>query len=219
MSKKNFNNGRRAKKSNTKKIAIKIYFVIIIIFVIITGMVIASNKEDSKNKNNITQNEYNENIENTNSTQELKEIKKQDEVVSVSDMPKKIGNYEVIGKIVIDSIDVEKYILNRTTINSLDLSVTKFTGPEINEVGNFCITGHNYKNIFKRLKELEIGDEFYLVGTDGRKVYYKIYDKFSINPENEECLNQETGGKREVTLITCDPGAVTRLIIKAEEKI
>lgn len=84
--------------------------------------------------------------------------------------------------------------------------------------GNFCITGHNYKGIFQKLKDLEIGDEFYLIGADGRKVTYAIYDKYSINPVNEDCLKQNTNGKREVTLITCDPGAVTRLILKAEEK-
>ena len=144
---------------------------------------------------------------------------KMDEIVSVEDMPNKMGNYTVIGQIVIEKIGVSKYILDKTTNNALDLSVTKFKGPEINKVGNFCITGHNYKGIFKRLNELEKGDEFYLIGKDGRKVTYVIYDKFSINPENEECLSQQTNGKREVTLITCDPGAVTRLILKADEKI
>ena len=146
-----------------------------------------------------------------------------DEIVSVDDMPKSIGKYAVVGKIVIEKIGVEKYILDRTTNNSLDLAVTKFpdseTGPQINTVGNYAITGHNYKNIFQKLKDLEIGDEFYLIGVDGRKVTYSIYDKFSINPTDESCLSQETNGKREVTLITCNPGAVTRLILKAEEKI
>jgi LPXTG-site transpeptidase (sortase) family protein len=88
--------------------------------------------------------------------------------------------------------------------------------------GNFCITGHNYKGIFRELRTLEIGDEFYLIGKDGRKVTYVIYEKYSMDPKNtqaeEKVLNPETNGKRVVTLITCDPGAVTRLILKAEEK-
>lgn len=148
----------------------------------------------------------------------LVEEVKQDEVVSTDDMPKSMGIYSVVGQIVIEKINVKQYILDRTTNNALNLAVTKFTGPEINSKGNFCITGHNYNGIFKELKSLQKGDEFYLIGADGRKVSYVVYDIFSIDPVNEDCLNQDTNGKREVTLITCNPGAVTRLIIKAEEK-
>lgn len=150
-----------------------------------------------------------------------------DEIVSVEDMPKKMGIYEVVGEIVIDKINIKKYILDRTTVNSLDLAVTKFEGteigPEINTVGNFMIMGHNYPKIFKRLNELNIGDEFYLIGKDGRKVTYVVYEKYSMDPQSEEdearLINQKTNGKRIVTLITCNKGAFTRLIIKAEEKI
>ena len=153
-------------------------------------------------------------LENTISEENIKE----DEFVSTDNMPEKMGIYSVVGQIIIEKINVNQYILDRTTNNALDLAVTKFVGPEINTKGNFCITGHNYKGIFRYLKNLQKGDEFYLIGVDGRKVSYVVYDIFSIDPSNEDCLNQNTNGKREVTLITCNPGAVTRLIIKAEEK-
>jgi len=151
---------------------------------------------------------------------------KLDEIVSVDDMPKKMGSYDVIGKLVISKIGLDKYILDRLTDESLDFSVAKMEATDwdtapINTVGNFCIGGHNYKKLFRRLKELNIGDEFYLVSADGRKVSYVIYDKFSVDPKDpncEDCLKQDTNGKREVTLVTCNPGALTRLIIKAEEK-
>lgn len=216
MNRINISRGRRAKKEGNKgKFALGIIFLIIILttFIILKFNIFKQDNKVMPQEDNTSEQE------NTIQVELIEDEPKTDEIVSVDDMPKKMGIYNVEGKIVIEKINVEKYILHRTTNNSLDLAVTKFTGPEINSVGNYCITGHNYKNIFKRLKELNVGDEFYLVGKDGRKVTYVIYDKFTINPEDESCLNQDTKGKREVTLITCNPGAITRLILKAEEKI
>jgi len=88
----------------------------------------------------------------------------------------------------------------------------------LNEVGNFCITGHNYKDIFARARELEKEDTFYIIDKATKtKVNYKIYDKYTVEPTDLNCLNQETKGKKEVTLITCNPGGLTRLILKAQE--
>jgi len=136
----------------------------------------------------------------------------------VTNMPDQIGNYDVLGVIVIDKIGTEKNILNKTTDEALNLSVTKYYGPNLNEVGNFCITGHNYKDIFARARELEKEDTFYIIDKATKtKVNYKIYDKYTVEPTDLNCLNQETKGKKEVTLITCNPGGLTRLILKAQE--
>lgn len=57
----------------------------------------------------------------------------QTETVDVSDMPNVMGEYNVIGKIVIDKIGMQSYILDRSTKESLNLAVTKFWGPNIND--------------------------------------------------------------------------------------
>ena len=107
-------------------------------------------------------------------------------------LPDKMGNYTVIGELVIDKIGVKKNILNKTETESLDLSVTKFYGPKINEIGNFCITGHNYKNMLKRLSELKTGDTFYLINKEKKtKVTYEIYKIYSCNPTDLECLEPD----------------------------
>lgn len=119
----------------------------------------------------------------------------------------------------IPKIDLETYILGTTTKESLDKSVTKLYGPGINKVGNFCITGHNYMkaNMFSKLKKLEVGDEIILTDMYEKSFSYSVYSIMKVDPANVECLNQETGGEREVTLITCTTGAIKRLIIKAAE--
>ena len=105
------------------------------------------------------------------------------------------------------------------TDSLLKISPCKFWGPQINEVGNYCIVGHNYRNerFFSKVKNLEIGDTFTISEISGRTVTYKIYDKYTVEPENRSCTSQLTGGKKEVTLITCTDNSEYRIIVKARE--
>lgn len=101
----------------------------------------------------------------------------------------------------------------------MEVCVTKFFGPNPNEVGNFCITGHNYitKNMFGYLYTLKNGDVLTLTDNENGTVRYKIYDKYKVRPSQTYGLSQRTNGKREVTLITCCNYSNERLIIKARE--
>ena len=130
-----------------------------------------------------------------------------------------IDGFEVIGKLEIPKLNLSTYILSETNDDTLSKSVTKLCGPNINEAGNFCILGHNYnkKTMFGNLKKIEINDKVILTNMYGQKVEYIVYDIYKVYPNEVECLNQETYGNREVTLITCTTGAIKRLIIKATE--
>ena len=68
--------------------------------------------------------------------------------------------YYTMAIVKIPSIDVEYPVLNTTTDELLKISPTKFWGPEPNEVGNFCIVGHNYRNtkFFSKVPNLGIGE-------------------------------------------------------------
>lgn len=131
--------------------------------------------------------------------------------------PKEYRGYQTVGKIKIPKLEIEKYILAETTEESLKAAVTKTYGPKANEIGNFCISGHNYVQTFGRLKELEIGDEIIITDTYNREVTYQVYKTYKVNPTDTSCLSQETNGEREITLITCTLGAIKRNIIKAIE--
>ena len=112
---------------------------------------------------------------------------------------------------------LKKYILNKTTTKSLKVSITKVCGPEINQIGNFCIAGHDYNNIFGKLKRLKVYDRFILTDTYGDSIVYEIYNIYTTSPKDVSCLNQHTNNEKEVTLITCTNIATKRLIIKAVE--
>ena len=132
-------------------------------------------------------------------------------------MPKDIEGFKVIGKIDIPKINIEQYILDKTTTESLELGVTKVCGPEINKTGNLCIAGHNYGDTFGWISSLDAGDEVNITDTYNRKVTYKVYKIERVLPEDTSCLSQNTNGEREITLITCNLGASKRVIVKAIE--
>ena len=149
--------------------------------------------------------------------EEIQDLRETIHLKEYVNMPEKIGNDKVIGKLEIPKIKIEKYILEKTNEKSLKKSVTKICGPNINQTGNFCIAGHNYQNTFGKLTKLESGDIIKLTDTYNRTVSYRVYDIQKVIPTNTNCLLQETNGEREVTLVTCTLGATKRVIVKAVE--
>ena len=210
-----YHRGRRAieKKINKKKVVGVIFVIIIIVFFVVNML---SKKKDDEQEVNTSVELSNTPQNTTNDIQEEVEEKKYEDV----DIPEKLGGYDVLGQLVIEKIGVRQNVLSKTENASLKLGVTKFYPPQvdINEPGNFCICGHNWNNILKRLDEMEIGEQFYIITRETKeRIDYEIYDKYSCEPTDLSCLDQNQDGKKEVTLITCNPGGLTRLICKARE--
>ena len=132
---------------------------------------------------------------------------------------KQINGYKVIGVINIPKINLEYPILEETNKESLNLSITKFWGNEINGIGNLTLAGHNNLNgtLFGKIKSLEEGDIIELTDIQNVKLKYKIFKKYVIDPNDISCILPEQEDAREVTLITCTNGNKNRLIIKATE--
>lgn len=209
-----YHRARRAKKKqlNKKKVTTCLLLGVILCSVI---YLLVSNKiwaiED-------------ENVPDTATSEEVKEeevaapIEEEKDELSDVEIPATMGKYEVLGQLVIEKIGVTKNILNISEDASLKLSVAKLYGPDVNVSGNFCISGHNWNNMLKRLSEMQVGDIFYMINRETKtKVNYQIYNMYTCVPEDLSCLDQNDDGKREVTLITCNPGGLTRLICKARE--
>ncbi len=129
--------------------------------------------------------------------------------------------YYVLATINIPSIDVTYPVLNETTDELLKISPTKFWGADPNEVGNFCIVGHNYRSskFFSKVPKLEEGDVIEITDLSGRMLTYEVYDKYVVDPTDVSCTTQRTNGMKEITLITCTDDSQKRVIIKAREQV
>ena len=129
--------------------------------------------------------------------------------------------YGVVGIIEIPKINIKYPILNQTSDDSMQYSITKFAGGEVNSIGNFVVAGHNYLDgsMFGKVKQLEIGDEIKLTDLYNNTITYEIFDIYSVDPNDTSILESVQENTREVTLITCTKGHVERLITKAREKV
>ena len=73
--------------------------------------------------------------------------------------------------------------------------------------------------MFHNLKNLSVGDNFFIIDSEVGRVEYEIFEIYKVLPENVSPLEAVTDNKREVTLITCTSDSKERIIVKAEEKI
>ena len=128
-------------------------------------------------------------------------------------------DYTIEATVRVPRLDIEYPVISETSESLLKISVNKYWGPAPNEIGNYCIVGHNYKSkkMFGRLSEVVSGDIVELEGVNGKVVKYSVYDIDVVDPDDTTCTSQLTNGRREVTLITCTNYGTQRLVVKARE--
>lgn len=129
------------------------------------------------------------------------------------------SNYFVIGIIEIPKLNINYPILSDLSDELLKISACRFYGPPPNEIGNLCIAAHNYDDnrFFSNLYKLEIGDKINIYDSKNSLIIYYVYDKYETDKNDITCTSQNTYGKKEITLITCNNFNGNRLIIKAKE--
>lgn len=166
---------------------------------------------------------YNEGKTENSAKEVLAEIKTtietSDEAEAVQTIDAELKGYKIVGIIKIPKIDLEYPILEKTTVESLNVSITKFWGNEINEIGNVTLAGHNNFSgvMFGRIKKLVIGDIIELTDTQNVTLQYEVFETKIIDPNDISCILPIEEGRREITLITCENGKANRFIVKAKE--
>lgn len=218
-------NWRLEKRKNKRKkliVIVRNIILLILVFVLIYmiyGMykeVKVRNFASNENIGVLSKKDKNieDNLTNTNMNRSFIEMP---EVLVVE----KYKGYDVDSRLEIPKIKLSTNVLKEYTTEGLDVCASKYYGPNANEIGNYCIAGHNYnkENMFNHLIDLSLGDSIYLTDNENGVVEYTVYDIYKVKPQNTEPLSQETQGERELTLITCVNYSKNRLVVKAIEKI
>ena len=173
-------------------------------------------------------NQFDEEITNRNIEEEEPVEEPQEEENEENNGPKGIlgdpinyGGYTVDGKIEMPTVNLQYPVLSQMTdANAIEVSVAIQYGVGLNNVGNTVIIGHNYRNglFFGSNKNIQIGDSIYITDwATGVRREYKVYSKYTAEESDTSFYQRDTGGKREVSLVTCQSDNSYRLVILARE--
>lgn len=123
----------------------------------------------------------------------------------------------IIGTIEIKKINLYYPIFSGFSENLLKKSPCRFYGPDIGEIGNLCIAGHNYDNdkFFSKISKLEKNDEITLVNSFNFSFSYYVQSIYEVDPNNLSPIYNYNKNIKNLTLITCNNFNNNRIIIRA----
>ena len=192
-----------------KKICNFMIIILVLALVIVLAMIIVKYGNNYKNEKEVSAT-----LETIEQQLEEKSPEDEEELLDVE-----YKGYKIEGIIEIPKIDIKYPIINQTNEETMKLSITKFWGPEANEIGNYTVAGHNNKDgtMFGKTKYLEIGDTIKITNLKNETIEYKVFEIYSIDPDDVSIVNSVDPNTREITLITCTNGHKNRLITKARQ--
>lgn len=194
-----------------KKICNFIIILLVIALIVVLAMLIVRYGGNYKNEKEVAVV-----LENIEQQLEQKLPESKEEILDVE-----YKGYKIEGIIEIPKINIKYPIIDHTNEETMKLSITKFWGPQANEIGNYTVAGHNNKDgtMFGETKYLQIGDIIKLTNLKNETVEYTVFKIYSIDPDDVTCVESVEPGTREITLITCTNGHKNRLVTKARQNI
>lgn len=193
-----------------KKLCDIVLVVLIIIAIIFVILIVYEYIRREKNQEKLV--DVVAQIENITTLQNKDNIETKKEII-------KLEGYKVDGIIEIPKIKIKYPIVSKTTDEAMKIAITKFWGGNINDIGNYTMAGHNYKDgtMFGKTKYLDIGDIIKMTDLNLNTIQYAVFKIYTINPDDVTCIESVESNSREITLITCTNGHKNRLVIKARE--
>ena len=124
----------------------------------------------------------------------------------------------IVAHLQIPKIDLDAWVVEGTGLTELDRGPGHYPGtPLPGERGNSGIAGHRtmHGHVFRRLDELEPGDEIVTV-TPARRAVYRVISVRVVNKSDWSVVDPVDGYR--LTLTTCHPvgSARQRLVVTAE---
>ena len=124
---------------------------------------------------------------------------------------KKYMGYALLGSIRVPSVDLELPLLDDWGEKMLKAAPCRYIGSISG--GDMIIMGHNYKSHFRPLHKVKVGAEVEIENTIGTVFRYRVAEIEILHRTEGEKLSSE---EYPLTIFTCRPGGLERLILRCE---
>ncbi len=127
------------------------------------------------------------------------------------------NGYTILGRIEIPKVGINTVILKEQTYAAMNIGAIKTYGVNLNEPGGFVISAHNFRGrtpFFYPVLNLKQGDPIYIYDVKGDKRKYLV-DSVSryVSPNDTSYLSHYDG--YHLTIVTCENGGKSRIVVKA----
>ena len=119
-----------------------------------------------------------------------------------------IDGHLYIGYIAVPAVQIELPVMSSWSYPKLKIAPCRYTGSVRGE--DMVLMAHNYSGHFKRISELEIGDDVFFTDMDGNEICYQVVGKDVLGPT---AVEEMTAGDFDLTLFSCTYGGAARITI------
>ena len=148
-----------------------------------------------------------------NDSTEPTEVELQIPVELLTEEDKKMTEVEIdghlyIGYITIPAVQMELPVMSDWSYPKLKIAPCRYTGSVRGE--DLVLMAHNYNGHFKRISELEIGDDVFFMDMDGNEIHYQVVGKDILAAT---AVEEMTSGDFDLTLFSCTYGGSSRMTV------
>lgn len=143
--------------------------------------------------------------------------KKKEEIPENQTYTVSYKGYTILGKIEIPKAGINTVILKEHTYAAMNIGAIKTYGVDLNEKGGFVISAHNFRgksSFFYPIRNLKNGDKINISDNKGRSMEYTVYSVSRYVEPNDTSYLVKTDDYH-VTLVTCENGGKSRIVVKA----
>ena len=127
--------------------------------------------------------------------------------------------YTILGQLQIPKIGVDTVILKEHTYAAMSIGAVKTYGVDLNEVGGFVISGHNFRgksNFFYNIRNLKNNDIIRVIDNKGRTMEYKVFSVSRyVSPTDTSYIPNPKTKDYYLALVTCGNGGKSRIVVRA----
>lgn len=126
-----------------------------------------------------------------------------------------IDGYDYIGYINVPALNLTVPVMDTWDYTRLKISACRYTGSYFTD--DLVVCAHNYAKHFSPLRQIEVGEDVYLIDVNGDTIHYEVVECETVEPTDIAKMIDDTQDKWDLTLFTCNIGGQSRFAVRCKQ--